>query len=648
MMVRRAVHCVLMLGFVACSAAGARAEENLIQNPGFEDGAMPPPHWEPNSSAKRWPAFGTYDTEIKHGGMRSFKMVRPMDDVFTYWYQNDIAVQPETDYIFGGWIKAEKVEGELGAFLLIFGFPAGTSAHEMKLFNVQAAIARGTHDWQEYKGRFRTPPKTHHVTFFLEFPKSEGTVWWDDLYIRRATEAEAGLSPPWARAPGVVAWQSFDDVVNGEFAGVSPHHVKGRLNGKDARPTADGKFGGAIEFTGPQGNASIGRLDIGDSMTVELWLYRQKQAEVQGHGEVIIRGDNWSFRIGDTQEKQRFVLLRPRDWKRVLFSKTPIPFDEWTHVAVTHDDATNTSKIYINGQLDAEAVDDFESFSGAVALCQDTPQHRFIGKMDEVGISRRVKSEEEIRSDMLRTEPVFWADNGVIKLCFEKPGPTYLSIFHNGHFAGRLGGAIAMFEKQGMGYKGSGVGSAYPTAVKGVDVKAQTASECVVDVTLERTVSEEAMRKFEATYRVTLRPGRSWFESRLVQVKNSDTVKFELRGYYHILQPKSIGTAPRCYGSIGGWVGASPSAGVICPDDFTPGFRKVEDRLYGEITRRIVAPIAPGTWREGEEPAVIIFAVPSEDAEQLYRTAREVQHNPDPPLTGAIKYPDKKSTPTRP
>ncbi|NOZ19913.1 MAG: hypothetical protein GXP25_02365 [Planctomycetes bacterium] len=641
---RRTAHYVLVLGFLACCAAGVGAEENLVQNPGFEDGAMPPPQWEPNPTAKQLPAFATYDTRVKHGGKRSLKMTRPLGDEYTYYFQKDIKIEPETDYVFGGWVKTENVEGDLGAFLLVFGFPEGTSSHNEKLFNVQPGVARGTQDWKEFRSTFRTPPGTDHATFFLEFSRCGGTAWFDDVYLRQATEAEVGLSPPWARETSVVTWQSFDDVVNGQFVGVSPRHVKGRLNGKDARPTPDGRFGGALEFTGPQANASLGRLNIGDTVTVELWLYRRRQAEAQHHGEVVIRSGKWSFRISGTEKKDCFVLLRSMDWKRILHSKTPIPFDEWTHVAVTHDDATNTTKIYINGQLDGEGTEEFESFSGLVSLCQDTPGHRFIGKIDEVGISRRVKSEEEIRTDMLRTEPVFWADNGVIKLCFEKPGPFFLSLYLSGHFAGRLGGAIAMFEKQGIGYKGAGVGSAFPTAVKSVDVKTQTASKCVVDVTLERTVSEETKRKYEATYRITLRPGLPWFESRLVSVKNTDTVKIVLRGYYHILQPKSGVVEPRCYGAIGGWVGASPSVGAICwrEGDFTLGFRKNGKILRGEITRRHSAAVAPGFAWEGEEPAVILFAVSAEDEEEFYRTAMKIQQDLNQTPTGTITYPEKK------
>lgn len=639
-----------ILGLVCLAFLSARADDtpgNLVRNPGFELGdAPPPPNWQCTGTGRNWPAFGTYDAEVKHGGARSFRMVRQLDKQHTYWYQENVPVEPESDYVFGGWIKTADVQGDMGAFLHIYGFPKGTNNHADRLFSVQLAVAKGTQDWTEYKGVFRTPPPTHHLTFFLQHSKCSGTAWFDDIYVRPASPAEVQIAPPWAREVGVVAWQTLNEIVKGKFADASPRHVKGTLAGKDARPTAEGRLGGAIEFTGPDGCASIDTNYIGDYVTVELWVYRRKQADPQPDGEVLVAGEKWSIRIDQTVSKDRVVLIREKDRKQVLVSKTPIPFDEWTHVAVTAA-KPKPLRLYINGRLDAERGDEeCESFSGRVTLCDNAAGRRFIGKMDEVAIFSRVKTAEEICQDMSRSEPVLSADNGLIEIHFEQPSHPFLNLFRRGQWVGSLDGAVAQFEKRGIGYKKAGIGSAYPSRVKSLRVEKKEASECAVEVTLERTVSLETQRMFEATYRIELAPGRAWFTSRLVSVKNTDAIPYELRGYYHLLQPKTSAAVPRSYGQIGGWIGSAPSVGAVqrTLDDFTLGFRKVGVEACGEIARSLKAPLQPGMTWTGDEPPLLIFVAPTADEKEFLKAARETQAADEKGARGAkgaITYKEK-------
>jgi len=571
--------------------------------------------------------------------------------VHTYWYQEDITLEPETDYVLGGWVKLQDVEGVGGAFLHVFAFPEGTSKHGDRLYSAQMRAVKGTADWREHKLCFRTTSTTHHGTFFAQFSRCSGTCWFDDLYVRPARPDEVSASPPWAREAGIAMWQSFDDLVDGRFTGVGVYRVPCRLYGQGVRFTDDGKFGGALELTKEDGHGSTVGISVGDSATIETWVYRRKQDEFQAHGEVLVRGGKWGIRIGDRAHPDQLTLVRAGDWRRTIYSKTNIPFDEWTHLAMTHDNQTNKTQIFVNGALDAEADEyEFETFSGKVVLGVNTKEHRFVGTIDELGIFRRVKSAEEIRRDMSRTEPAFTADNGVLKLSIEKSAPYFLSLFHKGRFAGRLGCAVAQFEKEGMGYKKCGVGSAYATAVKTVKVETQTDTECVVDVTLERTRSVETQRKFEATYRLTLRAGRPWFKSRLLSVKNTDSLSYELRGYYHILQPKNDSVLPRSYPQIGGWIGQTPSLGALCRDTdaFTLGFRKTDDHTDGSVTRRHAAPIQPGMAWSGNEPGLLIFAVPTDEEKEFYRAGHKIltgkaDHGAAP--AGAIVYGGPASQP---
>jgi hypothetical protein len=134
-------------------------------------------------------------------------------------------------------------------------------------------------------------------------------------------------------------------------------------------------------------------------------------------------------------------------------------------------------------------------------------------------------------------------------------------------------------------------------------------------------------------------------------VKNTDTMTYELRGYYHMLQPKVGSVEPRSYGQIGGWIGSSPSIGAMNQneDDFTPGFRKIEDRVYGEITRPLRAALDPGFSWKAEEPGLVIFTAPTADEEEFYCAAQgilaDLEKDAGGHPKGRITYKEKKPEP---
>ena len=129
------------------------------------------------------------------------------------------------------------------------------------------------------------------------------------------------------------------------------------------------------------------------------------------------------------------------------------------------------------------------------------------------------------------------ADNGSLAVHWREGGSDAAQLSLGQSVVGTVGAAIAIFEKKGAGYKGTGIGSATADRVKSITPVTQEPGTCVVDVVVERTRSEETMRRFEATYRFTLRAGQPWCESRLVSVTNTDSVPYDLVGYYHRLQP---------------------------------------------------------------------------------------------------------------
>lgn len=219
---------------------------------------------------------------------------------------------------------------------------------------------------------------------------------------------------------------------------------------------------------------------------------------------------------------------------------------------------------------------------------------------------------ESSRGSSPTATKVFVAENGILQLYFAEGLEQLVTIRYRGKWLGSLCCAVAQFERKGLGYKGAGVGSARATVVTKVASTQNDESLCAVEVSAQRLRSEETMRKFEAAYQFTLRPGQNWLESRLLRIKNTDAIPYELTGYFHLLQPTSAATwVPACFPEVAGWVGGPGLLGATArnADDFVLGLRKASDVTRGEIVRKIAGDkLAPAMTWQHEEPALIVFA----------------------------------------
>jgi hypothetical protein len=93
------------------------------------------------------------------------------------------------------------------------------------------------------------------------------------------------------------------------------------------------------------------------------------------------------------------------DSSQKFYSVSTIPTGAWTHISLTYDDASNTTKVYVNGSLDNTST----SFTNGLA---DTPelirigQHgqgtgTFDGRMDEVRLSDSIRSADWISAEFI-------------------------------------------------------------------------------------------------------------------------------------------------------------------------------------------------------------------------------------------------------
>lgn len=246
-------------------------------------------------------------------------------------------------------------------------------------------------------------------------------------------------------------------------------------------------------------------------------------------------------------------------------------------------------------------------------------------------------------AELIECGPALAVDNGKMTLHFGD-GIGVVGVTVDKKAVGSLQCRLAQFEKEGVGYKKTGLGFPGPARVKQFAVKERDGARCVVDVTCEWSDSREAERKFEAVYRITVAAGQPWFESRLISINNTDSMPYDVRGYYHQLQPADPEKAdPRCFPTCAVWRQAPISLGaaIRSEGDFDLGLRRDGGYGKGEITRKLAIKLQPGKTWEGNEPSVYVFVTEQSDDRAVGEMREKILSNPMP--SGTLEYHEAKA-----
>ncbi|MEW6357547.1 MAG: hypothetical protein AB1696_14545 [Planctomycetota bacterium] len=214
-----------------------------------------------------------------------------------------------------------------------------------------------------------------------------------------------------------------------------------------------------------------------------------------------------------------------------------------------------------------------------------------------------------------------YVGNGRLALWIGQSQDSVVNILLDGQKAGSLRAAVAQFEKEGIGYRKMGVGWCEANKVKDITIDSKDPNVCISDITVERSDSNEMQRRFEAIYRLIVKLNEPWFESRLFKLKNTDTVEYEMRGYWHKLQPPISDAEPHCHQWIAAWVSEAGGIGAldIRENDFVLGLRSENGQPYGDVTRALRKRIAPGFEMLLDEPPVVIFATEKRLPEEILK-----------------------------
>ncbi len=174
------------------------ADGNVVPNPGFDkrDAEGKPGAWSirPISGSKQADIAGVVGEGRDQGPCLKLSYSAPTRSAFGA----PIPLKPDTDYVFGGWVKTDGVvqgSGTTGAMVRI-----GCLANPG--LKVSSDFLHGTQDWREVKGRMRTGSGADQGFFVLCLlggdGETKGTAWFDGIYVRedKTPYRRPALDPP--------------------------------------------------------------------------------------------------------------------------------------------------------------------------------------------------------------------------------------------------------------------------------------------------------------------------------------------------------------------------------------------------------------------------------------------------------------------
>ena len=238
---------------------------------------------------------------------------------------------------------------------------------------------------------------------------------------------------------------------------------------------------------------------------------------------------------------------------------------------------------------------------------------------------------------------LFTADTGRISLTFEQFGPYLVHVGRSGRRLGAVGFGLGEFEKRGIGYKKTGVGLACANNTKSIRIVESGPARCVVEVTAERTESEETKRSFEAVCRFVACKGEPWFDVSLLSLKNTDKTPYALRGYDFRLQPGSGKAAPAGFPDCAGVVFVKEFLGAMVSQagDFCLSMRSSGQ---GDFVRRLQGDLRPSASLSGlSEPSLRIFVGEPGTGKALFTGAWRISNEKGAPQsTAPMSYHEEK------
>ena len=180
----------LSLG-IALSIAAVGTTDNLVSNPGFENGFS---EWGKWAGRRTKPIF-SIDTAVSYQGEKSLKITGTSMKDWAIVYNHNLKL-PEGSYKFTVWYKTKDLH-----------FLPGKGAHvQLKFIDENNKHVKDlmfplekSEEWKKFSGEFTRPEGAPGCWFHLGLDRATGNVWFDDVSLvytgaqEKYTEAEPGV-----------------------------------------------------------------------------------------------------------------------------------------------------------------------------------------------------------------------------------------------------------------------------------------------------------------------------------------------------------------------------------------------------------------------------------------------------------------------
>jgi len=177
----------IILGVATCAVPAA--DGPAIPNPGMEDGAEGPEHWQWSTGENGLGEF-TWEAEQTHGGQHSFHVRKLGSGGYTDLCSDTIAVQPGRTYRISAWVYAAR-NVPRGVYFMVNQIPAGSATEQLPNTFGDTALPLHAGEWQQVTVDVAVRPGNDRVRIHCIQAFVPSDVLWDDFEI-----TEPALEPP--------------------------------------------------------------------------------------------------------------------------------------------------------------------------------------------------------------------------------------------------------------------------------------------------------------------------------------------------------------------------------------------------------------------------------------------------------------------
>lgn len=127
------------------------------------------------------------------------------------------------------------------------------------------------------------------------------------------------------------------------------------------------------------------------NFTINAWI---KPTKLGQNNSILGKGDNFVFKIHDG-----FLTFTMAGIKDYVSTSSPIPLNEWSHVALVHSKMENKLFFYINGERtdSVELISEYETSDYNILIASNLWEEFFEGYIREIKIWERELNDSEIK-----------------------------------------------------------------------------------------------------------------------------------------------------------------------------------------------------------------------------------------------------------